>query len=72
MYTYEKCQSYMLEKKKQVGLFSKTGGAVTPVYIAFVQQKGIEKSQTYRGDGINDRCFYICIQILVVAFECNF
>lgn len=37
MYTYEKCQSYTLEKKKkQGGLFSITGGAVTPVYIAFV------------------------------------
>lgn len=64
----------MLGKKKPVGLFSKTGGAVTaPVYNAFMWQKGIEKSQTYIGDGINDRrCFCVCIQILVVALSAIF
>lgn len=35
----------MLEKQKQLGLVSKTGGAVGPVYIDFVLQKGIEKHQ---------------------------
>lgn len=42
MYTYEKCQSYLLEKiKKQIGLLFEVGGALTPVDICVV--KGIER-----------------------------
>lgn len=73
MYTYEKCQSYTLEeKKKQGGLFSITGGAVTPVYIAFVWQRGIEKSQTFTGDGINDEMFLYMYTNPGCCLECNF
>lgn len=42
---------------------------VTAVNIAFVTKSYLEKSQTYRGDGINDEMFYTCIQILVVALS---
>lgn len=52
MYTYEKCQSYMLEKKTNELDFSpKRVARVTPV--CFCVTKRYWKSQMYTGDGIN-------------------
>lgn len=61
----------MLEKQKQLGLFSKTGSAVGPVYIDFMWQKGIEKHQRIHR-WWDKWCFYILIQILVVALSAIF
>lgn len=69
MYTYEKCQSYMLgrRRKKQVGL----------EWVALWLPSSFCVTRYWKkvkhGDGINDRrCFYICKQILVVALSAIF
>lgn len=44
---------------------------VTPVNIAFVTKSYLEKSQTYRGDGINDDVLYMYTNP-GCCLECNF